>query len=133
MVQVRQTFADGEEHLVGIHLALEQVLQDIDRRRATDAVTGRTGGLGGIQALDMMVGQVVQSFQQPPERPVMRRQDQSIGGQVPEPLEAVQEPRQGIGLRFLRPDGHVGADLGQDLVAGNQHAQVRTVQAGMFG
>ena len=59
-------------------------------------------------------------------------QHQRVGRQAAEAREAVEEPGQRIGLRLVGPHADVGADLGQHLIARDQHVELGAPQRGVL-
>ena len=63
------------------------------------------------------------------ERQSVRREDERLRRQRAEASEGIEVQAKRIGARLIGPHAHVGRDLGQDLIAGDEDAGVRAVQA----
>ncbi len=127
IMNMGQGFADGEEYLVVVEFAGEQVFQNIDAGRRFGTRHHRR-----LKALLMMVAHVGKAFEEPPERPIVAWQHQGVGGQTGEFIEAGEEQAERVGVRLLRPDADVRRDLRLYLVAGNQYAQIFAIQTGVL-
>ena len=77
----------------------------------------------------MVSDQLIDSRVQAAERQAVGGQDQAVLWQFPETRQGVEELGQRISLRLRWPHADVGRDLGQHLVAGDQHVVLRAEQA----
>ena len=127
---MRDRLADREEALLEVELAAEQHRHDCGGR-------GRPAGLSdGIdqfgQACAVVVAQRFDAGAYAAERQAVRRQHQRVVGQGLEGRERGEETCERVGIRLGRPHGDVGADLGQEHVAGNQYPSIGAMERGMF-
>ena len=119
---MRQGLAEGEDDLVVVEMAWEQHRHHVPARGALGAALG--DGIGDVVQPRVVMGhELVEPRVQADERETVARQHQGVGRQATETREAVEEPRQRIGQRLVRPHADIGADLGQHLVARDHHIE----------
>ena len=124
--------AEGEHHLVVVEMAREEHRHHVPAGRALGTVAGdRRRHV--VQSRIVMGDQLIEPRVQADEREAVARQHQRVGRQAAEAREAVEEPGQRIGGRLVRPHADIGADLGQHLVARDQHVELGAPQRGVLG
>ena len=127
IVQVGKRLAHREGDLVVVELALEEHRDEVERGPRLGAEIARD-----VEPFAVMLLEVVEPFEEPVEGPVVRRQHETLPGQMPEPVEALDEMAQRVALGLGEPDADIGGDAGQHLVARDQQLEFGAVERGVL-
>ena len=111
-----------------VELALEQRRDHLVCRQRTLAdLTQR------LEALAVVLLQLLDALAQTAKRQPVRRQHQGIGRKSGKTLERIQKHLQWIAVGVYRPDAYIGGDFRQHHIACNQYAQLGAIQCGVLG
>src|SRR6267142_2788497 len=116
-VKVSHRLAHGEKKLMRVELAAKQRIEHVCRR------FGRTASL--MQLRDALA--------QTPEGQPVRGQRERGSGQLRVAGQGIEEKRERISLRLVRPHADVGRDPGEHHVAGDENAELLAVERGVLG
>src|SRR6267143_3382527 len=126
-MEVSHRLAHGEEKLVRVELAAKQRIEHVRRR------FGRLANLVQLREPQAVVLlELRDALAQTPEGQPVRRQRERGRGQLRVAGQGIEEERERISLRLVRPHADVGRDPGEHHVAGDENAQLLAVDRGVL-
>src|SRR6266853_4902564 len=127
-VKVSHRLAHGEEKLMRVELAAKQRIEHVRRR------FGRIAGLIELrEAKAVVLLELRDALAQTPEGQPVRGQRERGCGQLRVAGQGIEEKRERISLRLVRPHADVGRDPGEHHVAGDENAELLAVEGGVLG
>src|SRR6267142_5353100 len=127
-MKVSHRLAHGEEKLMRVELAAKQRIEHVCRRFGRSASFMQLREPQAVVLLELR-----DALAQTPERQPVRGQRERCRGQLRVAGQGIEEKRERISLRLVRPHADVGRDPWEHHVAGDENAELLAVERGVLG